>query len=61
MIDRKRGFQTAGKWKRLQIHIADHRGNAALSVQTELLIILPKKVIQTSIIYSKLVVKSQSF
>lgn len=40
---------------------ADHVGNAALSVQTELLIILPKEAVQTVIMYSKLVVKSQSY
>lgn len=37
---------------------SDQLGSAELIVQTELLIILPKKVVWTFIIYSKLVVRS---
>lgn len=59
MIDGKRGFQRARKWKRLQMVSADHLSNAAVGVQTEFLTILPQKAVQAFIIHSKLVLKSQ--
>lgn len=38
---------------------SDHLGNAAFGAQTELLTILPQKVVQAFITHSKLVLKSQ--
>lgn len=35
---------------------SDHLGNAAFSVQTELLTVFPQKVVQAFIIHSKLVI-----
>lgn len=39
--------------------LADHLGNVAFGVQTELLTILPQKALKAFIIHSKLVLKSQ--